>query len=40
MVIGGDVVGTIKIKWDVLKTLKKGISHISTRSEITMKQKQ
>ena len=39
MVVGVDVVGTINIEYDILKTLKKGISHLSTRSGITMKKK-
>ena len=36
-VVGVEVVETINIEWDVLKTLQKGISHLSTRSGIPMK---
>jgi hypothetical protein len=39
MVVGVDVVGTINIEYDILKTFKKRISHLSTRSGITMKKK-
>ena len=37
MVVGVDMVGTINTEYDILKTLQKGISHLSTRSGITMK---
>jgi hypothetical protein len=36
-IVGVDVVGTIIVEWDVLKTLQKGISHLSTRSGIPIK---
>ena len=37
MVEGVDVVGIINIKGDMLKILQNEISHLTTRSRITMK---
>ena len=37
MVMGVDVIGTIRIEEDVLKIFQEGISHLITRSGIIMK---
>ena len=37
MVVGVDLVGTIRIKEDILKILREEISHLTTRSGIIMK---
>ena len=37
MVMGVDVVGTIRIEEDILKVFQEGIPHLTTRSGIIMK---